>query len=136
MKRSSTAKWSGSGKDGEGTITTQSKLLNNVSYTTGTRFDVAEGTSPEELIAAAHASCFTMKLSFVLDEAGTTAESIETTCTITIEDFIINNSHLIVKAKVPGMSAEKFKQCAEDARTNCPVSKVLNTKITMEAQLL
>jgi len=136
MKRSSTAVWNGSGKEGSGTITSESKLLNNVSYTSSTRFDVEEGTSPEELIAAAHASCFTMKLSFVLDEAGTTAESIETTCTITIEDFVINNSHIVVKAKAPGMSAEKFQKCAEDAKTNCPVSKALNTNITMEAQLI
>ena len=136
MKRSATAVWNGSGKDGEGTITSQSKVLDKISYTARTRFDVAEGTSPEELLAAAHAACFNMKLSFVIDEAGSTAESIETTCTITIEDFVINNSHLVVKARVPGMSSEKFQKAAEDARANCPVSQLFNTKITIDAQLL
>jgi osmotically inducible protein OsmC len=136
MKRSATAVWNGSGKDGQGTITSQSKILDKISYTTRTRFDVAEGTSPEELLAAAHAACFNMKLSFVIDEAGSTAESIETTCTITVEDFVINNSHMVVKAKVPGMLNEKFQEAAEDARKNCPVSQLFNTKITMDAQLL
>jgi osmotically inducible protein OsmC len=136
MKRSATAVWNGSGKDGQGTITSQSKVLDKISYTSRTRFDVAEGTSPEELLAAAHAACFNMKLSFVIDEAGSTAKSIETTCTITVEDFVINNSHLVVKAKVPGMSNEKFQEAAEDARKNCPVSQLFNTKITVDAQLL
>jgi len=136
MKRSATAVWNGSGKDGTGIITSQSKVLDKISYTERTRFDVAEGTSPEELLAAAHAACFNMKLSFVIDEAGSTAESIETTCTITVESFVINNSHLVVKAKVPGMPNEKFQEAAEDARKNCPVSQLFNTKITMDAQLL
>src|ERR1044071_3312973 len=100
MKRSATAKWSGSGKEGKGTITSQSKILNETSYTFRTRFEEAEGTSPEELSAAAHASCFTMKLSFLIDDAGARPGSLETTCTVTIEDGVINNSHLVVKGKV------------------------------------
>ena|ERR1043165_7902759 len=136
MKRSATAVWNGSGKDGKGIITSQSKVLDKISYTARTRFDVAEGTSPEELLAAAHAACFNMKLSFVINDAGSTAESIETTCTITVEDFVINNSHLVVKAKVPGMSNEKFQEATEEARKNCPVSQLFNTKITMDAQLV
>jgi len=136
MKRSATAVWNGSGKDGKGIITSQSKVLDKISYTARTRFEVAEGTSPEELLAAAHAACFNMKLSFAINEAGATAESIETTCTITVENFVINNSHLVVKAKVPGMSPEKFQEAAEDARKNCPVSALFKTEITMNAQLL
>ena len=136
MKRSATAVWEGSGKEGGGTITSESKVINNASYTTRTRFEDKEGTSPEELIAAAHASCFSMKLSFVLNEAGFTADSIETTATVKIGDEGISNSHLVVKAKVPGISAEKFLECAEDSKENCPVSKVLNAEITMEATLV
>ena len=136
MKRSATAKWSGSGKEGKGTITSQSKILNETSYTFRTRFEEAEGTSPEELIAAAHASCFTMKLSFLIDDAGARPGSLETTCTVTIEDGVINNSHLVVKGKVEGITGEKFQECAEDSRKNCPVSKALNTDITMEAHLV
>ena len=136
MKRSATTHWNGSGIKGHGTITTQSKLLNNATFSVKTRFEEPVGTSPEELIAAAHSSCFSMKLSFVIGEAGAEPETIETTCTVAIEDGTITNSHLVVKAKVPGMTSEKFKECAEDAKENCPVSKALNTKITMEAQLL
>jgi lipoyl-dependent peroxiredoxin len=136
MKRSATAQWNGTGKTGNGTITTQSKLLNNATYSVKTRFEEVVGTSPEELIAAAHAACFSMKLSFVIGEAGVVPETIETSCTVAFEGGAISNSHLVVKAKVPGMTAEKFQECAADAKENCPVSKALNTKITMEAQLL
>ncbi|MCY7410028.1 MAG: OsmC family protein [Chitinophagales bacterium] len=136
MKRSSTAKWNGSGKEGSGTISSESKVLNNATFSTRTRFQDAEGTSPEELIAAAHAACFSMKLSFVLGEAGFTPDSIETTSTVEIGTDTITNSHLVVKAKVPGITAEKFQECAADAKENCPVSKLLNAKITMEATLL
>ena len=93
------------------------------------------GTNPEELIAAAHAGCFTMKLSFVLGAAGFTPESIETTSTVTLEDGVIKSSQLNVKASVPGISEEKFQECAEDAKANCPVSKALNMEITMSASL-
>lgn len=135
MKRSSTVLWRGSGKEGSGSITSQSKVLNNSFYAYNTRFAQEKGTNPEELIAAAHASCFSMKLSFVLGETGYTPESIETTSTVTLEESTITGSHLAVKAKVPDISKEQFDTCAEKAKKECPVSKALNMKITMEASL-
>lgn len=135
MKRTATAVWNGSGKEGKGNLTTQSTTLNKTQYSYKSRFEEGVGTNPEELIAAAHAGCFTMKLSFVLDGAGFTAESIETTSTVALENGTITTSHLVVKAKVPGITPEKFKECAEDAKANCPVSKVLNAQISMEASL-
>jgi len=136
MKRTSTAIWNGSGKEGSGTITSHSKVLDHASYSSRTRFQDVEGTSPEELIAAAHAGCFSMKLSFLLGNAGYTPDSIETSSTVSIADGVINNSHLVVKAKVPGITAEKFQECADDAKVNCPVSKALNANITMDAALV
>jgi len=136
MKRSATAKWNGSGKEGKGTISTHSKVLNETSYTWRTRFQDVEGTSPEELIAAAHAGCFSMKLSFVLGSAGFIPDSIETTSTVTIQEGTITGSHLVVKAKVPGINREKFHECAEDAKANCPVSKALKAEITMNEHLV
>ncbi len=136
MKRSSTALWKGSGKEGTGTISTDSGVVKDASYTWKSRFQEPHGTSPEELIAAAHAACFCMKLSFVLGNHGFVPESIETTATVSIHEGSINNSHLLVKVKAPGISKEKFEECADDAKANCPVSKVLNTHITMEAQLI
>ena len=136
MKKSATAKWSGSGKEGSGTMSTESKVLNNVSYAWRTRFQDAEGTSPEELIAAAHAGCFSMKLSFVLGNQNFVPETIETTSTVEIEDGDITSSHIVAKAKVPGITADAFRTCAEDAVKNCPVWKVLNAKITLEATLV
>jgi len=135
MKRFATAKWNGSGKDGSGTITSQSKILNETSYSWRTRFQDAEGTSPEELLAAAHSSCFTMKLSFALTEAGFTPESIETTCTVSVDKGHIHHSDLAVKALVPGITQEKFQECVQDAKENCPVSKVFLTNITAEGEL-
>lgn len=135
MKRNATAVWNGTGKEGSGTMTSHSKVLNNASYSWRTRFQDVEGTSPEELIAAAHAGCFSMKLSFVLGNAGFTPDHIETKSTITLENGAITSSHLVVKAKVPGISLEKLQECAEDAKTNCPVSKALNADITVEASL-
>ncbi|MGP8217154.1 MAG: OsmC family protein [Bacteroidia bacterium] len=135
MKRNATAKWNGSGKEGKGTLTTQSTTLNNTQYSYLSRFESGIGTNPEELIAAAHAGCFTMKLSFVLGEAGFTPTSIETACTVNLESGAITSSHLAVKAVVPGISADVFQKCADNAKANCPVSKVLNTNITMEAAL-
>ncbi|MBX7108676.1 MAG: OsmC family protein [Chitinophagales bacterium] len=136
MKRTAHAIWNGSGKDGSGTLTTQSKVLDQASYSWRTRFQDVEGTSPEELIAAAHAGCLSMKLSFVLGNAGFTPESIETSATVGIADGVINGSHIKLKAKVPGISAEKFQECAADAKANCPVSKALNMEITLEATLI
>lgn len=135
MQRYATANWKGSGKEGKGTTTTQSGILNNTQYSFKSRFEEGTGTNPEELIAAAHASCFTMKLSFALNTAGFTADNIDTKCTITLADGAITESHLEVKAAVPGIDAAKFAECAADAKANCPISKLLNTNITMEASL-
>ena len=135
MKRFATANWKGSGKDGKGTNTTQSGVLNNTQYSYKSRFEDGVGTNPEELVAAAHAGCFSMKLSFVLNAAGFTADNIDTKCTITLGEGAITESHLEVKATVPGIDADKFKQCADEAKANCPISKLLNTTIKMDASL-
>ncbi len=136
MKRNATANWKGSGKEGKGVLTSQSTVLNNTQYSFNSRFADGVGTNPEELIAAAHAGCFTMKLSFSFGEAGFTPEDITTTCTITLGDGAITESHLVVTAKVPGISKEKFDACTADAKANCPISKLLNTTITMETNLV
>jgi osmotically inducible protein OsmC len=135
MKRSATAVWNGSGKDGNGNLTSQSTSLNKAQYSYKSRFEEGVGTNPEELIAAAHAGCFSMKLSFVLGGAGFEPESIETTSQVDLDNGVIKSSHLIVKAKVPGITPEKFQECANDAKENCPVSKALNVTISMEASL-
>jgi osmotically inducible protein OsmC len=136
MKRNATAVWNGSGKEGSGTLTTQSNTLNTAQYSYKSRFEEGTGTNPEELIAAAHAGCFSMKLSFVLGAAGFTPESIETTCENNLESGAIVYSHLVCKAKVPGITNEKFQECAAEAKTNCPVSKALNMEIALTATLL
>src|SRR5258708_35984410 len=136
MKRNATANWKGGGKDGKGTLTTQSTVLNNTQYSFNSRFADGVGTNPEELIAAAHAGCFTMKLSFSFGEAGFTPEEITTSCTITLGDGAITESRLVVKARVRGISKEKFDACTADAKANCPISKLLNTTITMETTLV
>jgi len=137
MKRFATANWKGSGKEGTGANTTQSGVLSNTQYSYKSRFEEGIGTNPEELVAAAHAGCFTMKLSFVLNAAGFTADNIDTKCTITLDPAAgITESHLEVKATVPGIDAAKFAECAADAKANCPISKLLNTNITMEASLV
>ena len=135
MKRYATANWKGSGKEGKGTNTTQSGVLKDTQYSFNSRFAEGIGTNPEELIAAAHAGCFSMKLSFVLGAAGFTPENIDTKCTITLGDGAITSSHLEVTAMVPGIDAAKFADCAADAKANCPISKLLNTEITMVATL-
>lgn len=135
MVRKATAVWNGSGKEGSGHLTTQSNTLNKTQYSYNSRFAEGTGTNPEELVAAAHAGCFSMKLSFVLGAAGFTPESIETSAAVTLDNGKISSSHLTVKAKVPGISAEKFQECASDAKANCPISQALNTNITMEASL-
>ncbi len=136
MKRNATAVWNGSGKEGNGHLTTQSATLNQTQYSFNSRFAEGTGTNPEELMAAAHAGCFTMKLSFVLGAAGFTPDTLETQCTITLEDGTITDSHLVLKAKVPGISIAQFETCAADAKANCPVSKAYNMNITLDAQLL
>ena len=135
MKRTATANWKGSGKEGKGTVTADSGIISGAPISWRTRFQDVEGTSPEELVAAAHAGCYSMKLSFVLGAAGFTPDNIDTKCTITLENGAITESHLIVTASVPGIDKAKFEECAADAKANCPISKVLNTNITMEASL-
>ena len=139
MKRSASAEWKGGLKDGKGTISTESGVLANTSYSFGTRFESAKGTNPEELIGAAHAGCFSMALSAQLGEAGMTAERIATTAAVTLEKlesgFAITAIHLTVKAKIPGADAAKFQTAANNAKAGCPVSKVLKAEITMEAVL-
>ena len=135
MKRTATAVWNGSGKEGSGKLTTQSTVLQQTQYSYKSRFEEGTGTNPEELVAAAHSGCYSMKLSFILGAAGFVPESIETTAAIDFENGVVAGSHLTVKAKVPGISAEKFKECADDAKANCPISKALSIPISMDASL-
>jgi len=140
MKRTANAEWHGDLKSGKGTISTASTVLSSTPYSFSTRFEDGKGTNPEELLAAAHAGCFTMAVSAQLAGAGLTAESLETTCTITLEKlpagFTITESHLDLKAKVPGASQEAFDQAVENAKAGCPVSKLYKTNITLERRLL
>lgn len=135
MKRNATAVWNRTGKEGTGHLTTQSSVLNQTQYSFNSRFAEGIGTNPEELVAAAHAGCFAMKLSFVLNAAGFTAEVITVNCTITLDSGSITNAHLVVSAKVPGISNEKFEECMEDVKANCIVSKALNAGKTYEITL-
>lgn len=135
MKRNATAIWQGTGKEGKGNLTTQSGTLSKTQYSYNSRFAEGVGTNPEELIAAAHAGCFSMKLSFVLNAAGFTPDEIETGCDITLDNGSITESHLTVKAKIPGISEEQFNTAVKDAKENCPVSKLLTANITHEATL-
>ena len=135
MKRNATAVWRGTGKEGIGNLTTQSNILNKTAYSYLSRFEQGAGTNPEELIAAAHAGCFSMKLAFLLTAAGFTPENLETKCEIDLESGIIVSSHLTLNAKVPGISTEKFNEAVADAEKNCPVSKLLNAKISVDSKL-
>jgi lipoyl-dependent peroxiredoxin len=135
MIRNATAVWNGAGKEGKGHLTTQSTTLNQTQYSFISRFESGVGTNPEELVGAAHAGCFSMKLAFVLNAAGFTADSLETKCEITFENGAITQSLLKLTAKVPDISAEKFAESVEDAEKNCPISKLLNTKIAVEYTL-
>src|SRR6185436_5562704 len=135
MKRSATANWKGTGKEGKGTVTAQSGIFSNTPISYHTRFEEVKGTSPEELIAAAHSGCFSMKLSFVLNAAGFIPDNIDTKCTITLDNGTITESHLEVKATVPGIDAAKFEEAVAEAKANCPVSKLLKANITHEASL-
>ncbi len=134
MIRNATAVWQGTGKEGSGHLSTQSTVLNKTQYSYKSRFEEGPGTNPDELIAAAHAGCFTMKLSFILNAAGFTPDEIETRCDITVGETI-TKSQLTVKAKIPGIDKEKFDERAEEAKKNCIISKLLNTDISMEATL-
>lgn len=139
MQRKASAVWKGGLKDGKGTVSSASGVLKETPYSFATRFENAAGTNPEELIAAAHAGCFSMALSGQLGAANLTAESIATTATLTMEKldtgWTITAVHLDVAAKVPGADAAAFNTAAENAKKGCPVSKVLNAKITMAAKL-
>jgi osmotically inducible protein OsmC len=139
MKRSAQAKWRGDLKSGSGTISTASGVLAETPYSFHSRFEQGAGTNPEELLAAAHAGCFTMALSLQLAQAGLKADSLETSCTVTLEQkdgaFAITESHLQLRAKVPGASPEAFDQATKAAKIGCPVSKLFNTTITLDAQL-
>jgi len=136
MKRSATANWKGSGKEGSGKLLTQSGAVKNKPYDYSSRFEDGSLTNPEELIAAAHAGCYSMKLSFVLGAAGFTPSRIETKCTVTLEAGTITGSHLEVRAKVPKLKAKDFPQYAEEAKNTCPVGKALSINVTMDAQLV
>jgi len=140
MKRTASAHWAGGLKDGKGTVSTQSGVLKDTQYSFSTRFENGVGTNPEELIAAAHAGCFSMALSAELGKAEMTAESIDTVATLTMEKtdagFTITAIHLDVKAKIPGADPQKFDAVAQGAKKGCPVSRVLNAEITMVATLV
>lgn len=139
MKRNAQAKWQGDLKTGAGAISTAGGALSNAAYSFSSRFENGKGTNPEELLAAAHAGCFTMALSGQLAEAGLKADSLETTCTVTVEKteggFSITESHLDLKAKVPGATQEAFQKATQAAKAGCPVSKLFNTNITLDAKL-
>lgn len=139
MKRKASAVWRGGLKDGQGALTTDSGILSDTPYSFATRFEGGRGTNPEELIAAAHAGCFSMALSMILGEAGITPKQINTSASVSLEPvgggFAITAVHLDVHVQAPGAGQAAFKECAEKAKAGCPVSKVLNAKITLSAQL-
>lgn len=140
INRSGSASWTGGLKDGKGTISTQSGALDAYPYGFATRFEGVPGSNPEELIAAAHASCFTMALSLILGEAGLTADKMDTKAVVTLEQkdggFAVTASHLTLQATIPGADDAQFQELAAKAKANCPISKLLNTEISLEAELL
>ena len=139
MKRKASAEWQGGLKDGKGTLSTDSGVLSRTPYSYSTRFENGPGTNPEELIAAAHAGCFTMALSGQLLAAGLVAASLDTVCTISLEKtdagFAITESHLALKAVIPGVAKEAFDTAVKNAETGCPVSKLYKTTITVTTEL-
>lgn len=139
MKRKASAKWQGDLKTGKGAISTESAVLTETPYSFTARFENGKGTNPEELIAAAHAGCFTMALSAELGKASLVPESLRTTATVTLDKvdgaWSVTESHLEVAAKVPGASPDAFRKAAEAAETGCPISRLLKAKITMDAKL-
>jgi osmotically inducible protein OsmC len=137
MKSTASAEWKGSLKEGKGTMNSTSSFFRNLPYTFNSRFEGGgKGTTPEELIAAAHAGCYSMALSGDLGKAGITPEHIETTSTVTIENGTVTTSHLVVKAKIPGISKEDFQKYSVGTKSTCPVSRALNLEISLEAVLL
>jgi len=139
MNRKASAIWQGGLKEGKGTISTESGVLSQTQYSFGTRFENGKGTNPEELIAAAHAGCFSMAFSAELGKSGMTPASIETSATVTLEKldsgWTVTKVHLDVKAEIPGADAAVFNTAAETAKANCPISKLLKATITMQATL-
>lgn len=139
MKRTASAHWQGGLKDGKGTVSTQSGVLDEQQYSFGTRFEDGKGTNPEELIGAAHAGCFSMALSMVLGEHDMVADSIDTKATVYLEEqdggFAVPKIHLELRAKIPGADVDKFLQAAEAAKENCPISKLFTAEITLDAKL-
>jgi len=135
MIRHATALWEGSFKEGEGKLNTESTVLQNAQYSYKTRFEDGVGTNPEELIAAAHSGCFTMQLTAYINQAGYTVESIETRCDIDFQDKSVVGSHLIVTAKIEGIEDAEFQELVTKAETTCPISRLLDTKITSSATL-
>lgn len=136
IKRNASARWEGSGKEGKGTLTTQSGVLSGTQYSYNTRFEDGIGTNPEELIGAAHAGCFSMKLAFVLQAKGVTAHSIDTTATVVLDGGVITEIHLVTRVSAPDLSVEDFAAAAADAKENCPISKSLNAAIHLDAALV
>ena len=136
MQRKASAIWKGGLKDGKGSVSSASTVLNNTPYSFSTRFENTPGTNPEELIAAAHSGCFAMKLSFVLQGLGITPDSLDVQSEVTLDNGTITKSHLTLKAKVPGITPDQFKAATEEAKLNCPVSKLLNAQITLDASLV
>ncbi|RUO53520.1 OsmC family protein [Pseudidiomarina homiensis] len=139
MKRTATAHWQGGLKDGKGTVSTESGVLDQQQYSFGTRFEDGKGTNPEELIGAAHAGCFSMALSMVLGEHDMVADSIDTKATVHLEEkdggFAVPKIHLELRASIPGADVDKFLEAAEAAKDNCPISKLFNAEITLDAKL-
>lgn len=135
MKRDASAHWEGNGKNGKGHLTTQSSVLDKTQYSFTSRFEQGIGTNPEELIAAAHAGCFTMKLAFILQEADYTPDSLDTTCQVSLEDGSIKTSKLHVTASVPNLDEETFKGMVKDAEQNCPISQSLTATTTADYTL-
>lgn len=137
IKRNATAVWKGTGKEGSGVVSTASTVLNETQYSFNTRFENGVGTNPEELIAAAHAGCFAMKLSFDLNAAGFTADEINAKATVVLDPSKgeVTESNIVLTAKIPEISEEQFQEIAAGAKANCPISKLLNASISLEATL-
>lgn len=133
--RKAKANWKGSGKEGKGSLTTDSAVLQDTTYSFNSRFKDGKETNPEELIAAAHSGCFTMQLSVFLDEEGYSDKDLNTDAKLTFEDGVVTQIHFDLKGKVKGIESDKFEQIAEKAKENCPISKLLDTKISLSTTL-
>lgn len=136
IKRTATAHWEGSGKTGNGTLATQSTVLHDTQYSYNTRFEDGIGTNPEELVGAAHAGCFSMKLAFALQAAGLTADSIDTKATVVLDNGVISDVHLETSVKVAGITQAQLEEYTADAKANCPISKSLTSNITLTTTLV